>query len=51
MAQLAQSGVRRLITQLSYPELVLNLEMAVPQLPSKRYPPWVCTAQSKTNLS
>lgn len=47
MAQLAQSGVRRLITQLSYLELVLNLEMAVPRsdiLPGS-------TAQSKTNLS
>ena len=38
--------VRRLITQLNYPELVLsgvvpNLEMFTPPLPSKRYPPWV----------
>lgn len=45
--------VRRIILQLSYPELVLNrvvpdLEMSVYQLPSKRYPPWVY-AQSKTN--
>ena len=57
MAQLslANSGVRvrRIITQLSYPELVLNgvipnLEISVPKLPLKKYPPWVY-AQSKLN--
>ena len=57
MAQLSLviSGirVRRIISQLSYPELVLNgivpnLEGTIPKLPLKKYPPWVY-AQSKSN--
>lgn len=52
---MSEVRVRRIISQLSYSQLVLdgivpNFEPLVPPLPSKRYPPWVY-ARSKTNAN